>query len=46
MPTNVFHSSSNSSESRIDTPIFAQTPYLRPNYMESNIGEDIDLKSQ
>ena len=27
-------------------PLFVQKPYLRSNYIESNIEEDIDLKSQ
>ena len=46
MPINVFGNSSNDSENRIDTSLFAQKRYLRTNYMESNIEEDIDLKNQ
>ena len=37
MPINVFGNSSNSSDNRIDTSIFVQKPYLRSNYIESNI---------
>ena len=29
-----------------DTSLFVQKPYLRSNYIESNIEEDIDLKNQ
>ena len=46
MPINVFGNSSNNSENKIDTSIFVQKPYLRTNYIESNIEEDIDLKNQ
>ena len=46
MPINVFGNSSNNSEQKIDTSIFVQKPYLRTNYIESNIEEDIDLKNQ
>ena len=46
MPINVFGNSySNSSDNKIDTSLFVQKPYLRTNYMESNIEEDIDLKN-
>ena len=31
---------------KIDTSLFVQKPYLRSNYIESNIEEDIDLKNQ
>ena len=43
MPINVFGNSSNNSEHKIDTSLFAQKPYLRTFYKESNIEEDIDL---
>ena len=44
---NVFgNSNSNSSDNKIDTSLFAQKPYLRTNYIEANIEEDIDLKNQ
>ena len=46
MPINVFGNSSNNSDNKIDTSIFVQKPYLRTNYIESNIEEDIDLKNQ
>ena len=46
MPINVFGNSSNNSEQKIDTSIFVQKPYLRSNYIEANIEEDIDLKGQ
>ena len=46
MPINVFGNSSNNSEQKIDTSLFVQKPYLRTNYKESNIEEDIDLKNQ
>ena len=45
MPINVFGNSSNNSDNKIDTSLFVQKPYLRTNYIESNI-EDIDLKNQ
>ena len=43
MPINVFGNSSNDNN-KIDTSLFVQKPYLRSNYIESNIEEDIDLK--
>ena len=46
MPINVFGNSSNNSVNKIDTSLFVQKPYLRTNYIESNIEEDIDLKNQ
>ena len=46
MPINVFGNSSNNSDNKIDTSFFVQKPYLRMNYIESNIEEDIDLKNQ
>ena len=47
MPINVFgNSNTNNSEHKIDTNLFVQKPYLRTNYLESNIEEDIDLKNQ
>ena len=46
MPINVFGNSSHNSESRKNTSIFVQKPYLRTNYIESNIEEDIHLKNQ
>ena len=47
MPINVFgNSNSNDNSNKIDTSLFVQKPYLRHNYIESNIEEDIDLKNQ
>ena len=47
MPINVFgNSNSNNSDTKIDTSLFVQKPFLRTNYIESNIEEDIDLKNQ
>ena len=47
MPINVFgNSSSNISQNKIDTTLFVKKPYLRTNYIESNMEEDIDLKNQ
>ena len=46
MPINVFGSSSNNSEHKIDTSLFVQKSYLRTSYIESIIEEDIDLKNQ
>ena len=42
----VFGNSSNNSEKRIDTSIFVQKHFLRINYVEANIEEDIDFKNQ
>ena len=46
MPINVFGNSLNNSDKKIDTSLFVQKPYLRSNYMESNIEEDIYVKNQ
>ena len=48
MPINVFGNSSSSSDidKKIDTSMFVQKPYLRTNYFENNLEEDIDLKNQ
>ena len=46
MPINVFGNSSNNFDNRIDTSLFVQKPYLRHNYIETIIEEDIDLKNQ
>ena len=48
MPINVFanNSSSYDNGNKIDTSSFVQKPYLRHNYIEANIEEDIDLKNQ
>ena len=46
MPINVFGNSSKNSDNKIDTSLFVQKPYLRRNYIEADIEEDIDLKNQ
>ena len=46
MPINVFGNSFNNNENKFDTSLFVQKPYLRTNYIEANIEEDIDLKNQ
>ena len=47
MPINVFgNSSNNNSDNKIDTSLFVQKPYLRHNYIEIDIEEDIDLINQ
>ena len=46
MPTNVIGNSSNNSDNKTATSLFVQKPYLRTNYIESNIEEDIDIKNQ
>ena len=47
MPINVFgNSNSNNSDNKIDTSLFVQKPYLKHNYIEANIEEDINMKNQ
>ena len=48
LPINVFGNSSSSYDNgnKIDTSLFLKKPYLRSNYIEANIEEDIDLKNQ
>ena len=46
MPINVFRNSSNDKDNKIDNSLFVPKPYLRTNYIESNIEEDIDSKNQ
>ena len=46
MTINVSGNNSNNSDNKIDTSLIVQKPYLRTNYIESNIEEDIDLKNQ
>ena len=38
--------SSNNSDHKTDTSLFVQKPYLKTNYIEANIEEDIGLKNQ
>ena len=45
MPINVFgNSSNNNNDNKIDNSLFVKKPYLRTNYIEANIEEDINLK--
>ena len=48
MPINVFANSSYSHDNgnKIDISLFVEKPYLRSNYIESNIEEVTDLKNQ
>ena len=46
MPINVFGNSSNTSDNKSDTSLFVQKPYLRSNFLENDVEEDIDLKNQ
>ena len=46
MPINVFGITSGNNEKKINTSLLVQKPYLRTNYIESNVEEDIDMKSQ
>ena len=47
MPINVFgNSNSNDNGNKIDTSLFVQNLYLRTNYIEAIIEENIDLKNQ
>ena len=46
MPINVLGNSLIISEKKLDTSIFVQTPFLRPNYIKSNLEEDIEMKNQ
>ena len=46
MPINVFANSSHDNNNKFDTSLFVQKPFLRKNYVESDLEEDIDLKNQ
>ena len=46
MPINVFGNSSRYKNNKIDTSLFVQKPYLRTNYIESNIEEDMNMQNQ
>ena len=46
MPINVFENSSHGNNNKIVTSLFVQKAYLRANYIESNVEEDINLKNQ
>ena len=43
---NVFGSTSSTGLTNIDTTLFVQKPYLRTNYIESDMEEDIDMKQK
>ena len=45
MPINVFGNSNNSGN-KIDTSLFVKKPYLRSNYIETDIEENLDFKTQ
>ena len=40
------NSNSNNSDNKIDPSLFVQKPYLRTNYLEADIEENIDMKNQ
>ena len=46
MPINVFGNSSHDNNDKIHTSLFVQKPYLRTNYIEADIEDDIDLKNE
>ena len=46
MPINVFGNSSHDNNNKIDTSLIVQKPFLRKNYVESDLEEGIDLKNQ
>ena len=46
MPINVSGNSCHDDKSKIDTSLFVQKPFLRKNYVESDLEDDIDLKNQ
>ena len=46
MPINVFGNSSNDNGNKIDISLIVQKPYIKTNYIEANIEEDIHLKNQ
>ena len=44
MPINVFGNTLKFSEKKIDISPYVQKPCLRTNYIESNFGENIDMR--
>ena len=46
MPMNVFGSTSSTNQANLDTTLFVQKPYLRTNYLKSDLEEDIDMKQK
>ena len=43
---NVFGSTSLTGQANLDTTLFVQKPYLRTNYIESDMEQDIDMKQK
>ena len=43
---NVFGSTYSTNQANLDTTLFVQKPYLRTNYLESDMEEDIDMKQK
>ena len=46
MPINVLGNTSHDINNKFDTSLFVQKPFLRTNYLEAYLEEDIDLKNQ
>ena len=46
MPINLFGNNLHNSENKVDTSAFVRNKFLRNNYIESSIEEDIDIKNQ
>ena len=46
MAINVFGKTSGTTENKFDTTLFVQKPYLRNNYIQSNIEEEIDRRNE
>ena len=46
MPISVFGSSNDNISNKIDISSFVQKPFLRTNYIEADIEEDIDMKNK
>ena len=46
MTISVFGNSIQNKNNKIDNSQYVQKPYLRTNYIESNIDQDIDLRNQ
>ena len=46
MPINVIgYSNSKDNGTKIDTSLFVQKPFLRTNYIEADIEEDVNMKN-
>ena len=46
MPMSAFGNSSHNNINKTDTSLNVQKPYLRTNYIEGKMEEDLDLKNQ